>query len=146
MNDDAAQQPDPAGMRTVVFGFFLLAVFVPMGLTLEALHAWKVDVYLGSELRHEMWKAAHAHGGLLGILCLAYGGCAPRWLPAAQVESVGRLLRWGAVLMPVGFFTAGILNAEGDPSLGILLVPAGGLLLLLALLRAALACCKVQRT
>jgi hypothetical protein len=41
--------------------------------------------------------------------------------------------------MPIGFFLGGILNSEGDPSLGILLVPLGGLCLLVALVRTALA-------
>ena len=49
------------------------------------------------------------------------------------------MIRWGAVLMPLGFFLGGVLNSEGDPSLGILLVPPGALLLIVALVRAALA-------
>jgi len=43
------------------------------------------------------------------------------------------------VLMPLGFFLGGVLNSEGDPSLGILLVPVGALLLVVALVRVALA-------
>lgn len=46
--------------------------------------------------------------------------------------------------MPLGFFLGGILNFEGDPSLGILLVPLGGLCLLYALLRAALIARRVK--
>jgi hypothetical protein len=42
----------------------------------------------------------------------------------------------GAILMPLGFFLGGILNSEGDPSLGIALVPLGALLLVMALARA----------
>ena len=38
--------------------------------------------------------------------------------------------------MPVGFFAGGILNSEGDPSLGVLVVPVGALLLM-ALVRLA---------
>ena len=53
-------------------------------------------------------------------------------------RTISRWLRVGALLMPLGFFLGGILNYEGDPSLGILLVPLGGLCLLYALLRAAL--------
>jgi hypothetical protein len=50
--------------------------------------------------------------------------------------SIARQIRWGAVLMPVGFFAGGILNSEGDPSLGVLVVPVGALLLM-ALVRLA---------
>ena len=130
--------------RTVVCGFFLLAVFVPMGLTLEALHAYKVPVYFGSSMRRELWTLAHAPGGILGILCLVYGSVGERWLSAGRRESIAKILRWGAMLMPLGFFLGGVLNREGDPSLGILLVPVGGVLLLVALLRAGLDCCKVE--
>ena len=60
-------------------------------------------------------------------------------MPAAIRARVAAMIRWGAVLMPVGFFLGGVLNSEGDPSLGILLVPAGALLLVVALVRVALA-------
>jgi hypothetical protein len=39
--------------------------------------------------------------------------------------------------MPLGFFLGGILNSEGDPSLGIALTPIGAVLLIVALVRAA---------
>ena len=48
------------------------------------------------------------------------------------------MLRW-FVLMPVGFFLGGVLNPEGDPSWGIVLVPVGALCLLFALVRTWLA-------
>jgi hypothetical protein len=38
--------------------------------------------------------------------------------------------------MPLGFLLGGVLNSEGDPSLGILLVPAGGVLVFVALVQA----------
>ena len=140
--NDATKNPESANdrstRRTVAVGFFLLAVFVPMGLTLEALHALKVDVYLDSVTRREMWNLAHAHGGMLGVLCLVYGSGSERWLTAGRRESIARLVRWGAVLMPVGFLFGGIANHEGDPSLGILLVPVGGVLSVIALVRAGL--------
>lgn len=133
------QAPDRSTRRTVVTGFFLLAVFIPMGLTLEALHALKVQVYLGSSMRREMWTLAHAHGGILGILCLVYGSIAERWIvEVSRRESIATWVRWGAILMPCGFFLGGIANHEGDPSLGIVLVPIGGLVLLFALIRAGL--------
>jgi hypothetical protein len=36
------------------------------------------------------------------------------------------------VLLPLGFFLGGIGHSEVDPSLGVLLVPVGGLLLLIS--------------
>ena len=131
---------DPATRKAVVLGWFLLAVSLPLGMTLEALHALKVPVYLGSPIRRELWTLAHAHGNLLGVLCLVFGALGERTVPDEPARrSVSRWLRIGSVAMPAGFFLGGILSYEGDPSLGILLVPLGGLCLLFALVRAGLA-------
>lgn len=128
---------DPSTRRALVAGWFLLAVFLPLGLTLEALHALKVPIYLDAPLRRELWTIAHAHGNLLGILCLVYANLAERSFSDEAVRrSLSLWLRIGAVLMPAGFLLGGVLNAEGDPSIGIALVPVGGLALLYALVRA----------
>ena len=131
--------PDPSVAKTVRTGWLLLAVALPLGVTLEALHGFKVQAYLASETRREMWRLAHAHGTLLGILCLVFAAVADAHVPRPIRARVAALIRWGAVLMPVGFFLGGVLNSEGDPSLGILLVPVGALLLVVALVRVALA-------
>jgi hypothetical protein len=123
--------------KTLRTGWVLLALALPLGVTLEALHGFKVQVYLASEMRREMWRLAHAHGTLLGVVCLVFCALADRYVARAIRDSVARQIRWGAVLMPLGFFLGGILNGEGDPSLGIVLVPVGAALLIVALLRCA---------
>jgi Na+-driven multidrug efflux pump len=128
---------DSARKLTLRTGYWLLAVSIPLGLTLEALHGFKVRAFLQSEMRHELFRLAHAHGTLLGILCLVFSALAERNVPEASRASIARLIAWGAVLMPLGFFFGGILNSEGDPSLGILLTPVGALLLIVALVRCA---------
>jgi len=136
-NDHTPHEPtrDPASYRMLRLGWCLLAIFLPLGLTLEALHALKLPVYLGSAMRRELWTLAHAHGNFLGILCLLFAALAPTWIPSTEARSkAARFLGIGAVLLPLGFFLGGILNYEGDPSLGILLVPLGALSLLAALL------------
>lgn len=130
---------DPAIRKTVRMGWLLLAIALPFGVTLEALHGFKVQAYLASDMRREMWRLAHAHGTLLGMLCLVSAALADAHIPEAIRARVLAMIRWGAVLMPLGFFLGGVLNSEGDPSLGILLVPPGALLLIAALVRAALA-------
>jgi hypothetical protein len=141
----AAARPsrgDPDGriavQRVLVTGFILLAISIPFGITLEALHGFKVQLYLDSEVRRELWRLAHAHGTLLGILCLVFVALAERHVASEARRSVALQLTAGAVLMPVGFFLGGILSTEGDPSLGIVLVPLGGLFLVAALAGAAL--------
>jgi hypothetical protein len=129
---------DPAIRKTLRTGWLLLAIALPFGVTLEALHGFKVQTYLASETRREMWRLAHAHGTLLGILCLVFAAVAEAHVAAPIRGRVAAMIRWGAVLMPLGFFLGGVLNSEGDPSLGILLVPVGALLLVVALVRIAL--------
>jgi hypothetical protein len=129
---------DASLTKTLRTGWLLLAIALPLGVTLEALHGFKVQAYVASEMRREMWRLAHAHGTLLGILCLVFSSLAEKHVAESPRASIAKLIRWGAVLMPVGFFAGGILNSEGDPSLGILLVPIGAALLIVALVRCAL--------
>ena len=136
------QPTDPGIRKTLRAGWLLLAISLPFGVTLEALHGFKVQAYLASDMRREMWRLAHAHGTLLGILCLVFAAVADAHVPVAIRARTAALIRWGAVLMPLGFFLGGVLNSEGDPSLGILLVPVGALLLVVALVRVALAPCR----
>ena len=133
-----AKPGDPAIRKTLRAGWLLLAIALPFGVTLETLHAFKVQAYLASEMRREMWRLAHAHGTLLGILCLVSAALAEAHVAQAIRPRVMAMIRWGAVLMPLGFFLGGILNSEGDPSLGILLVPPGAFLLVVALVQVAL--------
>jgi hypothetical protein len=126
MNQEPPPPPSPLLLRT---GLWLLAVSLPLGLTLEALHAMKVQVYLGSSLRRELWTLAHAHGNLLGMLCLV--------MAQLRVARGERWLATGAVMMPLGFLLGGVMNSEGDPSLGIVLVPLGGVCVFAALVLAA---------
>lgn len=123
--------------KTLRLGLWLLLVSAPLGLTLETLHALKVQVYLGSHLRRELWTLAHAHGNLLGILCLVMATVSERCCPATGARArMLFTLRTGALLMPVGFFLGGVLNREGDPSLAIALVPVGALFLIATFVRA----------
>jgi hypothetical protein len=136
--NETEKPPEPALRKTARTGWLLLAISLPFGVTLEALHGFKVQAYLASDTRREMWRLAHAHGTLLGILCLVFVALADRHVAAPIRPKAAALIRWGAVLMPLGFFLGGILNSEGDPSLGVLLVPVGALLLVAALVRVAL--------
>ena len=50
--------------RHLTLGWVLLALFLSLGLFLEALHGFKVRWYvdLQYETRRLMWRLAHAHG------------------------------------------------------------------------------------
>ncbi len=74
---------DDSTRKTLIWGWTLLALFLPLGVVLESLHALKVPVYLDSAMRREMWTLAHAHGNLLGILCLVFASVAAKAIPSA---------------------------------------------------------------
>ena len=116
-------------------GWIALAVYLTLGIALEALHGFKVGFYLdvGNETRRLLFRLAHAHGTLLAIVNILYG------LTVRAVPESGRPLASGAllaalVLLPLGFFAGGIVIHGGDPGLPILLVPAGALALLVGTL------------
>lgn len=111
------------------FGWSLLLVAMVAGTTLEGLLGFKVEGLLLDPIRREFWSLAHFHAGLLALVNLVY---APRALRAAERAVVAsRALLAGSLLLPLGFFLGGLIHSEGDPGLGILLVPVGALLLIL---------------
>ncbi|MFT6398048.1 MAG: hypothetical protein ACJAYU_002803 [Bradymonadia bacterium] len=119
--------------RHLVHGWTALFVFVTLGLVLEGLHGLKVGWYLdvANETRRSMFTLAHAHGTLLGILQLSFAhtlhmGVRPH-------RAAGRMLDAASLLLPCGFFIGGVWVYSGDPGAGILLVPAGAVLLVSAI-------------
>ena len=82
-----------------------------------------------------MWTLAHAHGTLLAVVHIVFGlepGGVPGAERAASADHVPVPVA-ASVLLPGGFFLGGVAFYSGDPGLGVLLVPAGAVLLLLAL-------------
>ena len=144
-NPDAELNDDPLALvvrRHLRMGWLSLLVFLSLGLALEALHGLKVQAYLNamSETRRLMWTLAHAHGTLLALVQLGFAFTVlqvPAWRARPRTIASTSLLAAG-VLMPGGFFLGGVWVYAGDPGLGILLVPVGGVLLFVAALLAAL--------
>ena len=128
--------------RHLRFGWWTLLIFLSLGLILEIMHGFKVSFYLNvsSETRRLMWTLAHAHGTLLALVNLALGFTVrllPEW--SVRQRSIASLcLRGSTILMPAGFFLGGTVIYSGDPGLGILLVPVGGIMLLIIALFTAL--------
>ena len=131
---------DAACRRALDAGLCILAFSVPLGIGLEALHAYKAVAYLEHPVRREMWTLAHAHGNFLGILLLAMAAVAERALPSARwrARSLFALIL-GSVALPLGFLLGGLAPTEADPSPFILLVPLGAACLLVGLVTAFLA-------
>ena len=134
--------------RHLRFGWWSLLVFLTLGLVLEGLHGLKVGLYLdvSNQTRRLMWTLAHAHGTLLALVHVAFGvslHLMPAWDVRAR-EIASPCLIGASVLLPAGFFLGGVFIYSGDPGLGILLVPLGGLLLLVAVLLTALGVQSLQ--
>ena len=127
--------------RHLAFGWWTVLIFLTIGLVLEGLHGLKVQSYLGvhQETRRLMWTLAHAHGTLLGVLNLGFAftiNIATGWREQSR-NLASIMLRAATLLMPAGFFLGGLFTYSGDPGLGILLVPVGGILLFAAVFSAA---------
>ena len=128
--------------RHLRFGWWSLLCFLSLGIALEAMHGFKLGYYLdtNNETRRLMWTLAHTHGTLLAIVHLVFAATV-RILPEnPKLRKLASPCLCGAsVLMPGGFFLGGLWFYGGDPGLGVLLLPVGAILLLLAVLQTALA-------
>ena len=81
-----------------------------------------------------MWTLAHAHGALLGLIHVLYALCL-RVVPGLAAGFQGPVsvsLIGASLLLPGGFFLGGVDFYGGDPGLGILAVPVGAALLVIA--------------
>jgi phage shock protein PspC (stress-responsive transcriptional regulator) len=121
----------PVNLRA---GLLSLFVFSALGLLLEALHGFKLGFYLDvdNETRRLLWRLAHAHGALLGLVNVAYAVAAHAW-PQLADRLAERALLSALWLMPLGFFLGGAFARAGDPGASVALAAAGAVALLFAL-------------
>ena len=126
--------------RNLRFGWWSLLVFLSLGGVLETLHGFKIGWYVdvGNETRRLMFTLAHAHGTLLALVNIVVG-LTVRILDRFTLRSsVSFALIWAAILLPGGFFLGGIVIYDGDPGLGVWLVPVGAALLFYSITRIAI--------
>jgi len=119
--------------RHLRFGWWSLATFGLLGLTLETLHGFKIGAYLdvSNETRRLMWTLAHAHGTLLGLVHLGFAFTLQHVdVEAGAIRSSSSALIGASLLLPAGFFLGGIRFYAGDPGVGVALVPVGAALML----------------
>ncbi len=132
--------------RNLRFGWWSLLVFLSLGGVLETLHGFKIGWYVdvGNETRRLMFTLAHAHGTLLALINIAAGLTARKVDRFELRPSVSFALIWAAILLPAGFFLGGIVIYDGDPGLGVWLVPVGAILLFYSVTRIALDLSKLK--
>jgi len=148
MTASSALQIDYA-RRHLRFGWWSLLVFATLGLLLETLHGFKVRAYVdvSNETRRLLWTLAHAHGTLLAVVHVVFGLCVATFpdLSARNLKLISTSFVAASIVLPGGFFLGGIAFYSGDPGVGVLLVPAGAVLLLTAILYIARAAASVGR-
>lgn len=135
-------RPTNYGRLHLVFGWWSLLLFLSVGIALEVFHAFKVGWYLdvGHEARRLMFTLGHAHGTLLSLVNIIFGLCVAQQgrTPASGTLLASRCLLAGVILLPGGFLLGGIYIFDGDPGLGVWLVPVGAILLLVGVLLTAI--------
>ena len=132
--------------RHLRFGWWSLFAFLSLGVVLEALHGFKLGWYLDVdvEMRRLMFTLAHAHGTLFALVNIATG-LTLRTVKGFELARPASLaLLWGSVLLPVGFFLGGLVIHDGDPGIGVFLVPVGALLVLYGVYSAARTLGKIK--
>jgi hypothetical protein len=130
-------KPDLA-RRHLTFGWWCLLLFLALGLVLEGLLGFKVPMYvdLSNETRRLLWRLAHAHGTVLALVNIAWGLTQRAVLgpDSPPPATASRCLLCATLMLPLGFFLGGLAIHGGDPGNGVLFVPVGGLVLLIAVL------------
>jgi hypothetical protein len=123
------------------WGWASLAAFALAGLLLETAHGFKLPALVDHETRRTMWRLAHAHGALLGLVHLALAAQLAHDPTSAgeRARGVSAAMCAATLLLPGGFLLGGAWFYEGDPGVGIALVPLGAVALIWALVQLALA-------
>ncbi|MDG2049043.1 MAG: hypothetical protein P8M78_02665 [Myxococcota bacterium] len=134
---DPDEGVEPIRRQQLQIGWWALLLFVVLGLILEALHGFKSALYLDvqNETRRLMWTLAHAHGTLIALINIAFALALPFMpgLMGGARQWASRCLIAALLAMPAGFFLGGVFLHGGDPGLGVVLVPIGGVLLVIGL-------------
>lgn len=133
MTTETALDPARLRVRHKQWGWWLLFVSLLLGMALDILHGLKLGWYLdvSSQTRRLMWTLAHAHGTLVALVHLAFASAAGELAPRARGLASKSLIAAG-VLLPGGFLLGGVYTYSGDPGVGALAAPIGGVLLIVA--------------
>lgn len=129
--------PDTAALqrRHLRIGWGSLLAFVALGGVLEAMHGFKVDWYLavGNETQRLLWRLAHAHGTFLSLVHIGFAVTLSH-VGDVSAKVAAACLTGALIALPGGFLLGAFGGHGGDPGVGIVLVPVGLLLLIVAII------------
>jgi len=120
------------------FAWISLTCFCLLGIFLETLHGFKIAWYLSPDMasRRGCWMAAHATGTVLSLLHILFAATVIQlrhWQPKSRLVASYALCS-ASLLIPGGFFLAGLFLRDEKPGMGIGLVLGAAMLLLSVLL------------
>lgn len=120
--------------RHLRIGWGGLLLFVILGGVLEAMHGFKVDWYLavGNETQRLLWRLSHAHGTFLSLVHIGFAATLPH-LGENVPKLAAACLTGASIALPGGFLLGAFGGHGGDPGVGIVLVPLGLVLLVVAI-------------
>lgn len=117
----------------------IILILVPAvafgGASLLTMIVGQVGGYLDNPVRQDLWRAGHAHAGIMLIIALVLlryvdeTGLRGVWLWVARHGAP-----IAAILMPAGFFLSVLTPDATEPNALIALVPLGGLFLIAGVL------------
>lgn len=108
------------------------------GLCLEAALGLRVAGLLDDPIAREFLRLGHAHGGVLGLLNLGVAWSLERLrTPDAWARPIRSTALCGAFTVGFGFVGGGLWHGPTDPGPLVLLVPAGALAVLGAVVATA---------
>jgi hypothetical protein len=119
-----------AGILLVLFPTVALG-----GASLLTMIVGEIPGYLDNPVRQDLWRAGHAHAGIMLIISLVIlryvdeTSLRGRWLWVARTGAP-----MAAILMPLGFFLSVLAPTATRPNALIALVPLGGVALVAGLL------------
>jgi hypothetical protein len=120
--------------RHLRFGWWSLFVFVLLGTILEGLLGFKWMPYETDDIRRMLWRLAHAHGTLLGLVHIAFALTVHSGVGTTPHRWISPSLMTASILLPGGFFASGIFPFPNDPGVGVWVVPLGACFMIAAVL------------
>ncbi len=97
---------------------------------------WYMDV--NNDTRRLMLRLGHAHGTLLSLVNIAFAATLARTtLSKISRLWASRFIVAATLLIPGGFILGGVQIYDADPGPGIILLPAGAVLLLFGIFQVA---------
>jgi hypothetical protein len=110
------------------------ALFLAMGLWLEAMLGLRAEGVVDDQLRREFLRLGHAHGALLGLVNVGLALAMERLrTPAVWATRIRPAALLGALAVGLGFVGGGLWHGPTDPGPLVLAAPAGAVLLLSSL-------------